>query len=502
MRRIPDFIALGAGLLTAVSGMILIRNNLPDFSPAIPSLMLWGIFFVLFPLTGFFNIIRDPVRKDTGSGMFSRIARSLLFFTAAGALPVMFVRSALVDYYQPFSLYDVPIYMMLVSWIIFILLFVFLGIRSLAGRSIRQGLLLWPMLLLLPALVVPVFEGQSRPEWTDEAADIQNLYTGDVGGYRTYRIPGLLAIPSGSRLADGTTHDEDVLLAFAEARRHGSLDQGDIDLVLRRSEDSGRTWSEMTVVRSWEDGLGKIGDPTPLFDASRGIVVLAMGAQGRGEPYETWLMESEDGGISWSGPRRLGGGSPGPGHGTTVLGGRYDGRMVIPAHNGNDGFAWLSDDGRSWRRSAGGFVGNESLMAGSGGGVLAYTARVPRSVARPHPRMDKLFGISRDGGDTWEEYPASGVVTPICMSGFTADDSGTLWFVNPATVRTRARLSLRRSGDDGRSWSDPLLLFPGPAGYADLAAGSGGDLYLLAENGRVEYDERITFARISGTVVR
>ena len=497
MRKALDLIALTAGLLTAVSGFILIRHNLPAFSPVLPSLLLWGIYFLLFPLTGFFNLTRDPVHADAGSGFVLRIARALLFFAAAAALPVMFVRSALIDYYQPFALYDGPIYIMLVSWVLFLLLFLFLGLRSLAGRYVRQGLLLWPMLLLLLVPVVVVFGGLSTPDWRDVITGTEDLYRGGDEGYRSYRIPGLLAVPAGSRLADGTVCGDDVLLAFAEARREGSVDQGDIDLVLRRSDDAGRTWSGMEVVRRWEDGRGKIGDPTPLFDASRGIIVLAMGAQAQGEPYETWLMESGDGGLTWSEPRRLGGGSPGPGHGTSVLGGPADGRLIIPAHVGNDGFAWLSHAGRSWRRSAGGYIGNESLMAGIGDGRVVYTARVPRSVARPHPRMNKLFGISPDGGETWEEYPSSGVVTPICMSGFVADDSGVLWFVNPATVRTRARLSLRRSEDDGRSWSEPLLLLPGPAGYADLAAGPDGDLYVLAENGRVEYDERITFARIT-----
>ena len=42
------------------------------------------------------------------------------------------------------------------------------------------------------------------------------------------------------------------LLAFAEARRDGVGDAGNIDLVVRRSKDGGKSWGEMQVV--WDDG--------------------------------------------------------------------------------------------------------------------------------------------------------------------------------------------------------------------------------------------------------
>lgn len=50
-------------------------------------------------------------------------------------------------------------------------------------------------------------------------------------GYHTYRIPAIIRAEDGS------------LLAFAEGRRGGQGDSGDIDLVLKRSTDGGVTWS-------------------------------------------------------------------------------------------------------------------------------------------------------------------------------------------------------------------------------------------------------------------
>ena len=59
-----------------------------------------------------------------------------------------------------------------------------------------------------------------------------DVFRAGVGGYHSYRIPALLTAANGS------------LLAFAEARRdnRGDPGNGDIDLVLSRSSDQGRTW--------------------------------------------------------------------------------------------------------------------------------------------------------------------------------------------------------------------------------------------------------------------
>ncbi len=63
-------------------------------------------------------------------------------------------------------------------------------------------------------------------------SSVVNLFNSGVDGYHTYRIPSLLLSPGGT------------LLAFCEGRRNSRDDHGDIDLVLKRSEDGGNTWSK------------------------------------------------------------------------------------------------------------------------------------------------------------------------------------------------------------------------------------------------------------------
>ena len=59
------------------------------------------------------------------------------------------------------------------------------------------------------------------------------VFTAGEGGYHTYRIPAALVTGKGT------------LLAFCEGRKRGTSDTGNIDLVLKRSRDGGRSWGPL-----------------------------------------------------------------------------------------------------------------------------------------------------------------------------------------------------------------------------------------------------------------
>ena len=69
------------------------------------------------------------------------------------------------------------------------------------------------------------------------------------------------------------------LLAFAEARRTWCADSQEIDLVLRRSEDDGRTWSAAQTVLSGTDSdpnaVATRGNPAPIVDYDTGRIVCS-----------------------------------------------------------------------------------------------------------------------------------------------------------------------------------------------------------------------------------
>src|SRR6476619_5976474 len=68
------------------------------------------------------------------------------------------------------------------------------------------------------------------------APSLIEVFVAGEGAYHTYRIPSAILTPKGT------------LLAFAEGRRAGAGDAGDIDLVLRRSHDGGHKWTAIQVI--------------------------------------------------------------------------------------------------------------------------------------------------------------------------------------------------------------------------------------------------------------
>lgn len=131
----------------------------------------------------------------------------------------------------------------------------------------------------------------------------QAVWVSGTQGYHTYRIPALVVTPKGT------------VLAFCEGRKHGSGDAGDIDLLVRRSTDNGRTWSEQAVI--WDDKDHSCGNPCPVVDMHTGTVWL-LSTWNRGDDLEpqiingqskdirrVFVISSGDDGKTWSEPKEI-----------------------------------------------------------------------------------------------------------------------------------------------------------------------------------------------------
>ncbi len=65
----------------------------------------------------------------------------------------------------------------------------------------------------------------------------------------------------------------------------------------------------------------------------------------------------------------------------------------------------------------------------------------------------------------------------------------------PNQYFNRSNLTVSKSIDGGTNWTAEITIYPGPAGYSDMAKLSDGTLLILLENGAVEYDERISLVK-------
>ena len=91
----------------------------------------------------------------------------------------------------------------------------------------------------------------TRPH--DSGEILENVvYENGQDGYQCYRIPAIVKAPNGD------------LLAFAEARRKDCGDFGDVDMVLKRSTDNGKSWGKLQMAVDFGDN--QAGNPAPVFD--------------------------------------------------------------------------------------------------------------------------------------------------------------------------------------------------------------------------------------------
>jgi hypothetical protein len=339
----------------------------------------------------------------------------------------------------------------------------------------------------------------------------QQLFKPGDAGYKCYRIPALLVAPDGS------------LLAFAEGRKNNCGDAGDIDLVLKRSADGGKSWSALEIV--WSDGANTCGNPAPVVDMQSGHIVL-LSTWNLGEDHEPqiidgkskdtrriFVLRSEDNGRHWSDPKDITRDvklpdwtwyATGPCNGIQIQSGPYKNRLVIPADHIEAGtkryFSHTihSDDGgRSWQ--LGGTTPtdqvNECTVAEISGGKLLLNMR------NYSGNRIRKTAVSTDGGASWSALQGdSMLVEPVCQASMIRSNyprkGAVLAFSNPAAQNARVNMTVKLSMDEGRSWTNKLVLHAGPAAYSNLTTLPNGNLACLYEAGRQSPYEAIVFREI------
>ncbi len=339
-----------------------------------------------------------------------------------------------------------------------------------------------------------------------------DIWTSGTEGYDTYRIPAIIATTRGT------------VLAFCEGRRSSRSDTGDIDMLVKRSEDGGRTWSDQELV--WADAGNTCGNPCPVVDGETGKVWLLMthnmGIDRESEIIEgtsqgsrtVWVTASEDDGRTWREPRDITSTAKradwtwyatGPGNGIQLS----SGRMLIPCDHIEAStkryyshVIYSEDHGETWRMGGTTLQDqvNECCVTElENGDVLLNMRNYDRAL------RTRQFAVSGDGGMTWRnQRHDETLIEPICQAALVrypgAGDR--LLFSNPASRDERCNLTVRLSDEAGGSWPREKVLHPGPSAYSSLAVLPDGTVACLYERGEDHPYETIKLVRFDLEWVR
>jgi sialidase-1 len=372
------------------------------------------------------------------------------------------------------------------------------------------------VLLTLPIPLLPAAE--PRLEKTE-------LFEAGKGGHKLYRIPGIVVTAKGT------------VLAYCEARKYTGLDWDDIEILLRRSTDGGKTWSEpaglpppegkfarnsaAVAKKLAKEGQITFNNPVAIVDREGPVHFLYCVDYGR-----CFYLRSDDDGKTFGKPVEITGTfeqfhkdyackvfATGPGHGIQLK----NGRLVVPvwlstgtggnAHRPSAVSTIYSDDaGKTWQRGDIVAIEADPLINPSETVLVQLSdGRVMLNIRSESKRHRRAVAFSPNGATKWTRPVFhEQLKEPICMASLCRlsekpkQDRDRLLFANPDNLlrfgkegtpglsRDRKNLTVKLSYDEGKTWEVSRVLEPGFSGYSDLAVGPEGTIYCFYERGSTD----------------
>lgn len=327
----------------------------------------------------------------------------------------------------------------------------------------------------------------------------------DMGdeGSRFYRIPALVTAADGS------------LVIIADKRWDKINDlPAHIDVISRRSEDNGKTWSKPVLIAGHDTTVG-FGDPAVVLDEKTGnLICIFSSGNGLWHSNKDNLMrmnvsKSTDNGKTWSAPRDItsqiyGKECPDPVRaawfGAFAASGRAlqlkDGRIMfaIAARLTSDwggrlsNYACYSDDGgETWSVSenAADPNGDEAKLIELNNGDVLMSIR-------NRDKGTRKFCISKDRGVTWgESFLHQDIREPACNGDIIRYSSvkegaakNRILHSIPFDPVIRQNVSVLVSYDEGKTWPVKRTISPGLSAYSSMTVLPDGTIGIVVEEGK------------------
>ena len=363
-------------------------------------------------------------------------------------------------------------------------------------------------LKLLATIALLSFAAYAAPPLLNKT----KLFQGDEGGYKLYRIPGIVVTRRGT------------ILAYCEARRHTGGDWDTIDILLRRSTDGGKTFSPPESIAHVTSPIArnpvaierKQGQPTdvthnnPVAIADRNGAVHFLFCL---EYMRVFYMRSRDDAKTFSAPVEIT--SPfdafrtefpwrvvatGPGHGIQLA----SGRLIVPVWlalgttgNGHgpsvNATVYSDDHGAIWHRGDLAIAANSAEFPSPNEttAVQIASGSVMLNIRTPSAHNRRAIVTGKDGATAWSQPRFQpDLPDPLCFASLVRLKK-LLLFSNPDNLtradgreiasKDRKNLTVRISYDEGATWPVKKTLEPGPSAYSDLAVLRDGTILCFYE---------------------
>jgi len=340
----------------------------------------------------------------------------------------------------------------------------------------------------------------------------QDLFVSGRHGVANFRIPALCVTNQGTLLA----------VCDARVERGGDL-PNNIDQVLRRSTDLGKTWSPLRTIVNYP-GTAGAADPSLTLDRHTGTIWLSYvyGPEGVGlaggknmpgygdDTFHLRLHRSDDDGLTWSKPIDITRqvkqaewkavwNAPGKGIQTRA------GRLLIgfsARHEDNrpcSHVAYSDDHGQTWQAAQTGSDTNENQIVELNDGRLLVSMR---RNGLPY----RVVAYSQDSGLTWQAQQthrelvgASGCQG--CIARYSAvrrgDAHNILLHSYPGKKGKRQNMTLYVSFDEGENWPIARQVNEGYAAYSCITRLPDDTIGLLYEYNQVDGRHTVGFTRFN-----
>ena len=350
--------------------------------------------------------------------------------------------------------------------------------------------------LFMLLLVLSSFYAYPRQKESDRANQpltFTNLFSADMkAGVSCFRIPAIMTAKNGA------------IIAAIDERVPSCRDlkwSKDINLVIRRSEDHGKTWSEIETIVDYPLGESA-SDPSMILDEMTGEIFLFfnyMNLEQEKDVYYLKYISSRDHGVSWSSPVDITTQITKPAWHNDfkfITSGRgiqsYSGALIHTLVNLESGLhLFKSDDhGQSWKLIDTAIKpGDESKVVQLSDSSLMVNSRVSKIGMRYVHRSDDL-------GNSYQSKADPQLVDPACNASlirYSSRNNGAkknrLLFSNANSKDSRENLTVKISYDEGITWSEGKTIYAGKAAYSSMTVLQNGNIGLFFE--KDDYQENV-----------